>query len=106
MVADALDIRRDLEARRDDAQVMCDWLLFGNQEDAFILDVDNHVVDDVVCLHDDLREGRIPFQESLHRFLDIVERFVAHRGDEILHDFEVVDVFLSCLAFHISRTSL
>ena len=106
MIADALDIRRDLEARRDDAQVMRDWLLFGNQEDALVLDVDNHVIDYVVCLHDALREGRISFQESLHRFLDIVERLVAHRGDEILHDFEVVDVFLSCLAFHISRTSL
>ena len=106
MIADALDVRRDLEARRDDAQVMRDRLLFGNQEDALVLDVDNHVIDDVVCLHDALREGRIPSQESLHRFLDIVERLVAHRCDEILHDFEVVDVFLSCLAFHISRTSL
>ena len=106
VIADALDIRRDLEARRDDAQVMRDWLLLGNQEDALVLDVDDHVVDGVVGLHDLLRKDGIVLEKRLHRLLDVCKGLVAHRGDELLHDLEVVDVFLSCLAFHISRTSL
>jgi hypothetical protein len=106
VIADALDIRRDLEARRDDAQVMRDWLLLGNQKDALVLDVDDHIVDGVVGLHDLLRKDGIVLEKRLHRLLDVCKGLVAHRGDELLHDLEVVDVFLSCLAFHISRTSL
>ena len=61
MVADALDVGRNLEARRDDAQVVRHGLLLCNQEDAVVLDAHDHVVDVVIFAHDAVGEVVVVF---------------------------------------------
>ena len=97
MVADALDVGRNLEARRDDAQVVRHGLLLGNQEDAVVLDVNDHVVDVVIFAHDAVGERVVVFEERLQRPLHGRLGPQPHLVDLPLHIRERLDVFLAGL---------
>ena len=104
MVADALDICRYLEARHNDTQIVGNGLLLGNQQDAAVLDIDDHIIQDIVCLHHFTGQLRISRQQGFHGQLHLCAGLIAHHRHFFLYDIQLMDVFLPRL-FHISQTS-
>ena len=81
-------------------------LLLRDQEDAVVLDVNNHVVDVVIFAHDAVGELVVVFEERLQRQLHGRLGPEAHLVDLPLHVGERLDVFLAGLLYFLHQPNL
>ena len=98
-VTDALEVGRDLQAGRDEAQVLRRRLMEGEEADAEIVDIDVHAVHVVVALDRHTAEGIVALDETAHGVLDLLLDESAHLEDLQVQLFQLrVVVTVSVLA--------
>ena len=91
MIADALEIVRDLERRGDEAQVAGERLLERQQAQAVLVDGDLHAVDRAIVGEHLVRQRRVAPLQRLDGFLDDALGAAAHAQQLLLQRLELVD---------------